>query len=152
MALTEHSMSLSAHEQEFNKEKFMSRNFVLVTGNLGSEVVMKVLENGKKVCNFSIAESYSTGKKDEHGKTIYDTRWHQVTAWDVLANKMNEYSIKGMPVQVSGYLDYEEFKTDSKEYKMAKIVANEIELFGKLNYSERKNLKDIAVTIDDINW
>ena len=101
---------------------------------------MKVLENGKKVCNFSNAESYPTSKKDEHGKKVYETRWHHVTAWDSLASKMDEYSVKGMPVQVSGYLDYDEFKKDNKEYKNAKIVANDIQLYGILHYSGKEKI------------
>lgn len=112
----------------------MSRNFVSVTGNLGSDVELTVLENNKKVCNFSIAESYPTSKKDENGKTVYATRWHHITAWDGLAHKMAEYSIKGQPVQVSGYLDYDEYKKDNKDYRTAKIVANDIDLFCAFNY------------------
>jgi single-strand DNA-binding protein len=130
----------------------MSKNFVLVTGNMGSDVELKTLDSNKKVCNFSIAESYATSKKDENGKTIYETRWHNVTAWDGLAQKLADYSFKGQPVQVSGYLDYEEFKTDTKSYKNAKIVANEIELFAKFDYAGRKNSKQQVAAETDNGW
>lgn len=130
----------------------MSRNFVLVTGNLGNDVELKVLEGNKKVCNFSIAESYPTSKKDANGKTVYETRWHQITAWDGLADKMAEYSIKGQPLQVSGYLDYDEFKTDNKNYKTAKIVANDIQLYSIFNYSGKTKTKEQMSNLNSENW
>jgi single-strand DNA-binding protein len=130
----------------------MSRNFVLVTGNLGNEIELKVFDNNKKVCNFSIAESYPTSKKDGNGKTIYETRWHQITAWDGLAQKMSDYAVKGQPIQASGYLDYDEFKKDNKDYRTAKIVANEVELYAKFDYLDRRNSKEQKAPIDEINW
>ncbi len=142
MVLTELWTSIFAREQEFNREILMFRNLVLVTGNLGHDVVLKVLESGRKVCNFSIAESYPTSTRDEQGKILYDTRWHQVTAWDSVASKMDEYSVKGMHVQVSGYLDYDEFKTVNKEYNNAKIVANDIQLFDFVNQSRKSKINN----------
>jgi Single-strand binding protein family len=60
MVLMELSTSLYAREQKFNKENFMAKNFVLITGNLGNDIELKILDNNKRVCNFSIAESYPT--------------------------------------------------------------------------------------------
>ena len=130
----------------------MAKNFVLITGNLGNDIELKILDNNKKVCNFSIAESYPTSKKDENRKTIYETRWHQITAWDGLAQKMSDFAIKGQPIQASGYLDYDEFKKDNKDYRTAKIVASEVELYAKFDYSERKNSKEQVAEIDNRNW
>jgi single-strand DNA-binding protein len=106
----------------------MSKNFVLVTGNLGNDIELKVFDNNKRVCNFSIAESYPTSKKDKNGNTIYETRWHQITAWDGLAQKMSDYAVKRQPIQASGYLDYDEFK------KITRTTKRQRSLQMKLSY------------------
>jgi hypothetical protein len=51
---------------------------------------------------------------------------------------MSDFAIKGQPIQASGYLDYDEFKKDNNDYRTAKIVASEVELYAKFDYSERK--------------
>jgi len=120
----------------------MSKNITIVSGNLGNDVEVKVVGEDKRVCNFSIAESVPTSKKDDHGKTIYKTRWHNVTAWGVLAQKMADVSIKGQPIVVSGTLEYDEEKVGDRTIKHAKIVAENIDLYAIFNTAAAKEAKN----------
>jgi single-strand DNA-binding protein len=119
----------------------MIKNSVQLIGNLGNDIELKTLDNGKKVCNFSIAESFPTSKKDDDGKTVYETRWHKITVWDGLATKMEKYAIKGKPLIIIGFLDYDEYKSNDKDYKTAKIIAQDVELFMPFDYSLKKNIQ-----------
>ncbi|NUM42607.1 MAG: single-stranded DNA-binding protein [Leptospiraceae bacterium] len=83
-------------------------------------------------CNFSIAESYPTSKKDEKNETVYDTRWHDITAWEGVAKKLEKYSKKGSLITISGRLEYDTYEKDGVNIKRAKIIADNAEI------SERK--------------
>lgn len=130
----------------------MSRNIIIINGNLGNDVEIKSIGEDKKVCNFSIAESVPTSKKDETGKTIYKTKWHNVTAWGFLAQKMADASIKGQPVVVSGTLDYEEEKIGERTIKHAKITAESIDLYAIFNLNAAKESKNPTNIIPEEAW
>lgn len=136
--------------QNLTREIFV--NVFLVDGNLGNDIELKTTEGGKKVCNFSIAESFRTSKKDENGKAIYDTRWHNVTAWDGLAQKMADFAVKGQPLIVRGYVDYDEYKKDNKDYKTVNIVADDINLYSRFDYAERKKSNERKAPASEPQW
>lgn len=108
----------------------MAKNLVVLSGLLGKEIELKELENGKTVCNFSIAESYPTSKKDEKDKTIYETRWHEVTAWEGLAKMLFRNAKKGSVISLSGRLDYDNYSKDGVEVKKAKIIAESADVYS----------------------
>lgn len=130
----------------------MSKNVIFINGNLGNDVEIKTISEDKKVCNFSVAESVATSKRDESGKVIFKTKWHKVTAWGYLAQKMADVSIKGLPVVVSGTLEYDEEVIGDRTIKHAKIIAETIDLYALFNSSAAKDSKRSNQRIPEEAW
>lgn len=87
------------------------RNKVILVGNLGQDPEIKNLEGGKKVVNFTLAT------KDEHknseGQKITETTWHNIAAWNGLAEIASKYLKKGKEVAVEGRLSYKTYEDKS---------------------------------------
>jgi len=68
---------------------------MILAGQLGGDPELKYLEDGKAVCNFSIAvdDSYSE-----------ETTWFRVTTWGKTAENCNQYLSTGRQVLVDGRL------------------------------------------------
>ena len=77
-------------------------NKVILVGNLGQEPELRYTGSGTAVCNMRLAtnESY----KDREGNLVDKTEWHNVVAWDRLAEICNEYLQKGSQVYFEGSL------------------------------------------------
>jgi single-strand DNA-binding protein len=77
-------------------------NKVILIGNLGQDPELRYTGSGTAVCNLRIAtnESY----KDRDGNLVDKTEWHNVVAWDRLAEICNEYLQKGSQVYFEGSL------------------------------------------------
>ncbi len=127
----------------------MARNFIHIEGNAGEDVKLVNLESGKKVVEFSVAESVRTSKKDEAGKAIYETRWHQVKAWDGTASFLAKHCKKGTVVSVKGFLDYDDYTYEGKTFKMPKIVTDEVNLYERFKYSNTSNSNDLNYSYED---
>jgi single-strand DNA-binding protein len=83
------------------------KNKVQLIGNVGNNVEVKNIENGKKLAKFSIAtnESY----KNNAGEKITETTWHTVVAWGKVAEIAEKYLQKGTEVAVEGKLQNKTF-------------------------------------------
>ena len=86
-----------------------TQNKVQLIGYVGKDPV--ILTIGQcKVAKIRLATD--TFFKDQSGKTVKITTWHEVVAWDKKANEVENYFIKGSHVLVEGqivyrtYLDY----------------------------------------------
>ncbi len=77
-------------------------NKVILIGNLGQDPELRYTGSGTAVCNLRIAtnESY----KDRDGNLVDKTEWHNVVAWDRLAEICNEYLQKGSQIYFEGSL------------------------------------------------
>lgn len=101
------------------------KNRVQLIGNLGQDPETKTLENGKKVAKFTIATNDSF--KNGEGQKIDETTWHNVVAWNGLADIAGKYLKKGSQVAIEGrisYHNYEDKKGVTKHY--TEIVANDL--------------------------
>lgn len=75
---------------------------VMYEGYLADEPVMRLLDNGRAVCNFRIGSSRQY--KDGKGEVVRDTTWLKVTAWGKLGEIVNQFCAKGSHVIVEGSL------------------------------------------------
>jgi single-strand DNA-binding protein len=84
------------------------RNRVNLIGNLGQDPELKTLENGKKVARFTIAtnESY----KNADGQKVEETTWHNIVAWNGLAEIASKFLKKGKEVAVDGRIVYRSYE------------------------------------------
>jgi single-strand DNA-binding protein len=84
------------------------RNRVQLIGNLGQDPEVKTLESGKKVAHFTLAtnDAYKNGD----GQKIEETTWHNIVAWNGLADISGKYLKKGRQVAVEGRIAYRSYE------------------------------------------
>ena len=96
-------------------------NKVILLGNLGRDPELRYTQSGKAVVKFSIATS-------DRGKDGQDrTEWHNVVAWDKLAELANKLVVKGNKVYVEGRLQTREYNDkDGNRRWSTEVVAREM--------------------------
>ena len=92
---------------------------VILIGRLGRDPEMKYTGSGTPFCRFSIAtdEGWTdkgTGERQER------TEWHNIVAWDRLAEICNQYLTKGKLIYIEGSLQTREW--DDQEGNKKKIT------------------------------
>jgi single-strand DNA-binding protein len=108
-----------------------SVNKVILIGNLGKDPEVKYTPSGVPVAKFSIAtnESY----KDKGGEWQEKTEWHNIVAFQRVAEIVGEYVKKGSKLYVEGRLQtssWEDKQSGEKKYR-TEIVANSIVLLDR---------------------
>ena len=99
------------------------KNHVQLVGRLGSDPIVRETKNGK-VARFSIAtnEQYS-----ENGQVKNNTQWHNIVAWNRLAEKVERYFHKGDEILVEGKLTSHSYEDQNKIKRyVTEVVAKEV--------------------------
>ena len=107
-----------------------SVNKVILIGNLGKDPEIKYTPTGTAVAKFSLAthENY----KDKAGQWQERTEWHNIVAWQRLAEILGEYVRKGSKIYIEGRLQtssWDDKETGQKKYK-TEIVAHDLVLLS----------------------
>ncbi len=106
------------------------RNSVRLIGNLGMNPEIKETVNHKKLAKFRIAtcESY----KNNDGKFVNDTTWHNLVAFGNQANIVEKYLKKGSEVAVEGRITNRNY-TDKEGVKrsITEILVSEVLMVSK---------------------
>lgn len=95
-------------------------------GYLGSDPVTRKAVNGSTLSRLRLATDYY--RRDNGGNTIRKVTWHDILAWDHLAEKVPGNFIKGSHVLIQGqiqyrtYLDREGHKRYITEIKASTIL------------------------------
>ena len=101
-----------------------SMNRVTLIGHLGKDPELRYTQGGKAVVSFSLATSEqwtdSAGQKQER------TEWHQVQAWDRLAEAVGKSIAKGSLVYVDGTLKSREYEKDGIKRRVWEVNAFKI--------------------------
>jgi single-strand DNA-binding protein len=103
------------------------KNRVTLIGNLGQDPELKTIEGGKKVAHFTLATN--DGFKNADGQKVSETTWHNIVAWNGLAETACNFLKKGREVAVEGrivYRSYEDKKGVTKN--ITEIVLNDLVL------------------------
>lgn len=101
------------------------KNRVQLIGNLGQDPESKTLDSGKKVARFTLAtdESFKNGD----GQKVNETTWHNVVAWNGLADIAGKYLKKGHQVAIEGRIVYRTYEDKNKVTKyITEIIANDL--------------------------
>jgi len=101
------------------------KNKVQLIGYLGQDPETKTIESGKKVTHFTIATD--DGYKNSDGQKVNETTWHNIVAWNGLAELADKYLKKGRQVAVEGrivYRTYEDKKGATRN--ITEIVLNDM--------------------------
>lgn len=107
-----------------------SVNKVILVGNLGQDPDIKYTPSGKALAKFSIATNDRF--KDKSGEWQDRAEWHNILAWQRLAEIVGEYLKQGSRVYIEGKLQtssWEDRNSGEKKYR-TEIVARDIVLLG----------------------
>ena len=107
-----------------------SVNKVILIGNLGKDPEIKYTSSGMAVAKFSLAtnERY----KDKDGQWQDRTEWHNIVAWQRLAEIVGEYVKKGSKLYLEGRIQtssWDDKETGQKKYR-TEIIANDLVLLS----------------------
>lgn len=106
------------------------RNRVQLIGNLGQDPEVKTLESGKRVANFTIATREEF--KNAEGQKVSESTWHNIVAWNGLADIVSKYLKKGNEVALEGKLVYRSYEDKSGVTRyVTEIVLNDLALLRK---------------------
>jgi single-strand DNA-binding protein len=107
-----------------------SVNKVILVGRLGRDPELKYTGSGTPFCRFSMAtddvwNDKGTGERQEK------TEWHNIVAWDRLAEICNQYLTKGRLVYIEGSLQTREWDDqDGNKRKTTEIRARDMVMLG----------------------
>jgi single-strand DNA-binding protein len=115
------------------------KNRVTLIGNLGQDPELKTIDGGRKVAHFTLATN--DGFKNADGQKVSETTWHNIVAWNGLAETASNFLKKGREVAVEGrivYRSYEDKKGVTKN--ITEIVLNDLVLLrnGKEHSKEEE--------------
>lgn len=117
------------------------RNSVRLIGNLGQDPDTKSLENGRKVTHFTLATAENF--KNADGQKVSETTWHNIVAWNGLADIAERFLTKGKEVAVEGRIVYRSYEDKKGAMKyITEIVLNEILLLRNFKGQEKEKEKE----------
>jgi single-strand DNA-binding protein len=103
-----------------------SLNKAILIGRAGKDAEIRYTGNGKPVASFSIATD-SSWKDKTSGQLHEQVEWHNIVAWERLAEICGEYVKKGKRVYIEGRIQNRSWddKDGNKRYT-TEIVANDL--------------------------
>jgi single-strand DNA-binding protein len=107
-----------------------SINKVILIGNVGKDPEVKYTPSGVALAKFSLATNERF--KDKSGEWQDRTEWHNVLAWQHLAEIVGEYVHQGTKLYIEGKLqtsNWEDRNSGEKKFR-TEIVARDIVLLG----------------------
>jgi single-strand DNA-binding protein len=107
-----------------------SVNKVILVGNVGKDPEVKYTPSGTALAKFTIATNERF--KDNSGEWRDRTEWHNVLAWERLAEIVGEHVRKGSKIYIEGRLQtssWEDRQSGEKKYR-TEIVARDLVLLG----------------------
>ena len=113
-----------------------SVNKVILVGRLGRDPELKYTPSGAPVAKFSLATDESF--KDKTGEKQDRTEWHNIVAWNKLAEICGEYLTKGKLVYIEGSIRSRQWQDQSGNKRTSyEIIANQMQMLGSRAESER---------------
>jgi single-strand DNA-binding protein len=101
-----------------------SLNKVMLIGNVGNEPEIRTTGGGKRVAKFSVATNRSF--TDRNGQQQEKTEWHRCTAWDRVAEIIEQYVHKGDRIYVEGSIEYSQTESETGPKYWTDIVVRDM--------------------------
>ena len=105
----------------------MSLNKVIMIGNVGTDPEMRYTPSGSAVTDFRLAVTRRFSTRD--GGQQEETEWFTVTAWERLADTVNQYVTKGMKVYVEGRLRSRSYQGNDGQMRFSNEINEQTVLF-----------------------
>src|SRR5579863_4317315 len=113
-----------------------SINKVILIGRLGKDPEVKYTPSGAPVAKFTLATDEVF--KDRSGEQQKRTEWHNIVAWNKLAEICGEYLTKGKQVYIEGSIQSRQWEDQSGNKRTSyEIVARQMTMLGSKSDSER---------------
>lgn len=108
----------------------MAVNKVILVGNVGKDPELRYTPSGVAVATFSVATSETY--KDKQGEKKEKTEWHNIVAWNKLAEICDKYLKKGRQVYIEGKIQTRSYddRDGNKKY-ITEIIAVQLQMLGK---------------------
>jgi len=123
-----------------------SLNKVMLIGRLGKDPEVRYTPDGSPVANFSLA----TGEfwTDKSGTRQERTEWHNIVAWNKLADLSSRYLKKGRQVYIEGRIRTREWDDrDGNKRRTTEIIANQMVLLGSRQESSEDSYSGPGVPV-----
>lgn len=112
-------------------------NRVILVGRLGRDPEVKYLPSGAPVAKFSLATDEVT-KDRTTGESQSRTEWHNIVAWNKLAEICGEYLTKGKLVYIEGSIRSHSWQDQSGNKRTQyEIIARNMQMLGSKSDSDR---------------
>ncbi len=113
-------------------------NKAILLGHLGRDPEIRYTQGGSAVCNFSVATSESYTPKDG-GDRVEKTEWHNIVAFDKLAEICGEYLYKGKQVYIEGRIQTSNWEKDGVKHYKTEIIAYTMQMIGGGDKQDRNS-------------
>jgi single-strand DNA-binding protein len=106
-----------------------SLNKIILIGHLGKDPEMRYTPEGSPVATFSLATSENW--TDKNGTRQEHTEWHNIVAWNRLADLSKRFLAKGRQVYIEGRLRTREWTDrDGNRRRTTEVIAQQMVLLG----------------------
>jgi single-strand DNA-binding protein len=102
-------------------------NKAIIVGRLRRDPETKYTQDGRAICNFSIATSEEWKDKDS-GEKRERTEWHRIVAFGRLGEICWEYLSKGRQVYIEGRLQTRSWEKDGVTRYTTEIIASNMQM------------------------
>ena len=117
-------------------------NLCLIIGNLVRDPETHTTQNGKTVCNFSVAVA-------KRRQAVDGADFFRVSAWNELGQNCMRYLSKGKKVAVVGAVSTSTYRTQSGEIRASlDISAQEVEFLTPRGESQQKTPENDYVEVE----
>ncbi len=104
-------------------------NEAKLIGRLGKDPELRTLQNGSKVCSFSMATSQDWKDKTT-GEKKTSTEWHNIVVWNALAEVCAKYLHKGSQVYICGTIRTRMWEKDGIKHYTTEIFCQDMLMLG----------------------
>ena len=106
-----------------------SLNKAILIGYLGKDPEIRYTPDGSPVANFSLATSESW--TDKNGTRQEHTEWHNIVAWNRLADLSKRFLAKGRQVYIEGRIRTREWNDrEGNKRRTTEVIATQLILLG----------------------
>ena len=113
-------------------------NQIVLVGRITQDPKVPELDNGKKVCNVTVAIPRSY--KNENGE--YDTDFVKCTMWSGVAENTSEYCKQGDLIGIKGRIQTRVIEKDNSKQTIQEVIAEKVTFLAK---SKEKNDDEIEI-------
>jgi single-strand DNA-binding protein len=103
-------------------------NKAVLVGRVGGEPESKYTPQGSHVISFSVATNKKW--KDQSGQQHESTEWHNVVAWNKIADIIQKYVHKGDLVYVEGSLETQSWEKEGTKFYKTQVNCQELKMLG----------------------